>query len=222
MVPTHIAKLTGDASRRKVRRTASGVPAMSCRLSTALAAAILCFGQIAALPVAASNKLLNGEYAETGTTTCLSAQGGFNSMLQPNVPANAIVNTWSLDGVWTFNGAGSISETSTNTLTSFPGSSSSGLVPSVNLTTTSGSRKYVVGATDGVTVTITKGKWTIVAAPRLGQTFVVDKIVLNGQASSDGRTVTLGTTTSAVETTTFSNGDVNTAICHRSIVLLKH
>jgi hypothetical protein len=95
-------------------------------------------------------------------------------------------------------------------------------VPSIEATTTSGARKYVVDAKDSVTVTITKGKWTIFAGPRPRQTFIDDKIVLQGHASSDGRTATLGTPTPAVENVKFSNGDVSQRICHRSIVLLKH
>jgi len=190
-------------------------------LRSVLAAPMLSFGLFAALPADANNKLLNGEFAETGTATCLYTSGGFNSILEPNVPANSVATTESFDGVWTFNGAGSVSETATDIITSWVGASSSAVVPNIEATTTSGARKYVVDATDSVTVTITKGKWTIFAGPRPKQTFSVDKIVLAGHASNNSATVTLGTTTPAVETVTFSNGDVSQRICHRSIVLVK-
>jgi hypothetical protein len=192
--------------------------------ASAIAAAILSIVILTAPPASAAShdRLLVGDYAEAGTATCLYASGGFDSNLQPNAPDSAVVTTESLQGVWTFNGAGSVSEDGTDIITSWLGSSTNGLVPNVTASTTTGARKYAVGATGGVTVTVTNGKWKITAGPRPGQTFTVASIAFVGRASGDGATVTLGTGTPAVETVTFSNGDVISRICHRSIVLLTH
>jgi hypothetical protein len=165
---------------------------------------------------------LNGEYAGTGSHSCLTAVGGFNSALEPEVPANASASSTSDEGDWMFNGAGSVSATGTNVGTVWLGDVGNAAVPCASGDTSAGRGKYVVDAAGDVTVTLANVKGKFFAGPRAGQTFVVNKIVLTGHASGDGATVTLATTTPAVETITFSNGDVHPRICHRSLVLLKH
>jgi hypothetical protein len=66
----------------------------------AVAVAFFSFVLLTAPPAggAGNDKLLTGEYAEAGTATCLYAPGGFNTILQPKVPANAVVTTESLNG----------------------------------------------------------------------------------------------------------------------------
>jgi hypothetical protein len=221
--PTYNSEGSSMTEHSRVRRAPIHFGA-DAGLAPTIAAAILAFVLSTAHPADAANhdKLLLGDYAEAGTATCLYASGGFDSSLQPNLPGSAVVTTESLQGVWTFNGAGSVSEDGTDIITSWLGSSTSGLVPNVTASTTTGARKYVVAATGGVTVTVTNGKWKITAGPRPGQTFTVDSIEFVGRASDDGATATLGTGTPAVETVTFSNGDVTSRICHRSIVLLTH
>jgi hypothetical protein len=65
---------------------------MNRRTTALLGAAISCSALLASLPAgaAANDKLLKGEYAAVGSHGCLAAVGGFNSALEPKVPANAI------------------------------------------------------------------------------------------------------------------------------------
>jgi hypothetical protein len=121
-----------------------------------------------------------------------------------------------------FNGAGSVSVTGTHVGTGWLGDVGNAGVPSASGSTTAGPRKYAVDAAGDVTVTVTNLKGKFFAGPLAGQTSVIDRYVLTGHASSDGATVTLATSTPAVETITFSNGDVVPQIYHRSRVLLKH
>jgi hypothetical protein len=98
---------------------------------------------------------------------------------------------------------------------------SSAFTPSARGNPASSNRKYTVGSGDAVTVTATNEKGKIFAGPAARQTFVVDKFVPAGYASSDGATVTLATPAPAIETIKFSTGEVRPRICHRSVVLLK-
>src|SRR5262249_39627324 len=155
----------------------------------ALAAATLCFclGLFAALPAGAAatnNRLLNGDYTSTGSSSCLYAEGGFNSALQPNTPSNSVAQTSSSEGGWSFNGAGTVRETTTTVSTTWLAFAASGFVPSASASTTiSGPRKYTVNAADDVTVTVTNDKGKITAGPRARQTFVINKFVLSGHVS---------------------------------------
>jgi hypothetical protein len=192
--------------------------------TTAAAAAILSLCLCVALPAdAASDMLLNGEYTAAGSFGCLTAPGGFNSKLRPNVPANSFAVSGSTEGVWTFNGAGSVSVTAITTFSSVAAAVPSCVyTPSAGGDTSSSNRKYTLGAGDAVTVTAANVRGKYFAGPRTGQTFVTDKFVLAGYASSDGVTVTLATPPPALETITFSTSESYPRICHRSVVLLKH
>jgi hypothetical protein len=58
--------------------------------------------------------------------------------------------------------------------------------------------------------------------PRTGQTSTVDAIPpVTGMVSQDGKTLIAAHVTTAVETHTYSNGDVDPQICHRSRVFIK-
>ena len=58
--------------------------------------------------------------------------------------------------------------------------------------------------------------------PRAGQTSSIDAIPpVVGMISQDGRTLIAAHVTTAVETHTYSNGDVWPMICHRSRVFIK-
>jgi hypothetical protein len=62
---------------------------------------------------------------------------------------------------------------------------------------------------------------TFVTGPRTGQTAVVDAIPpVAGMISQDGKTLIAAHTTPVVETHTYSNGDVEPQICHRSRVFI--
>ena len=197
---------------------------MNPRAITGLAVATLSLGLVAASPAnaATGEALLLGEYSATGTSSCLSAPGGFNDKFQANVPAGSFRSSTSSEEVWIFNGAGSVEVTGTGVGTSGVASAPSNpSTPGASGTTNSGTRKYTVGPGHVVTVTATNAKGANFAGTRAGQTLVVDKYVLQGHVSRDGATVTLATPAPAVETITLSNGDSFPRICHRSVVLLK-
>ena len=62
---------------------------------------------------------------------------------------------------------------------------------------------------------------TFTSGPRTGQTATVDAIPpFSGMISQDGKTLTGAHVAPAVETHTYSNGDVWPEICHRSRVLM--
>ena len=57
--------------------------------------------------------------------------------------------------------------------------------------------------------------------PRAGQTSIVDAIPpVTGMISQDGKTLIAAHLTPIVETHTYSNGDVDPQICHRSRVFI--
>jgi hypothetical protein len=62
---------------------------------------------------------------------------------------------------------------------------------------------------------------TFLSGPRTGQTSSFDRPPLTGLISKNGDTLTLASVVPAVETVTFSNGDVWPRVCHRSRVLFK-
>jgi hypothetical protein len=192
---------------------------------------------------AASPKKLKGEYAFTGSASCLFAPGsdpgstnptpgtalpnsGFNASLQPLVNATAFSSSFSVEGIRTFNadGTGTITGTNVNTTErptpgttgypSFPASASSN--------TFSASFTYVINSDDTFVVTQSGPQTgTFLSGPRTGQTFSVNIPPMTGLISKDGNTLTLANVTPVVETISFSNGDVWPRICHRSRVLIK-
>ena len=63
---------------------------------------------------------------------------------------------------------------------------------------------------------------TYLTGGRTGQTATVDAIPqVTGMISRDGKTLIAMQTTTTIETHTFSNGDVDPQICHRSRVFIK-
>ncbi len=189
---------------------------------------------------AASPKKLKGEYAFTGTGSCLVAPGsdpgpgnptpgvplpnsGFNANFQPLVNATAFVASFSVEGVRTFNadGTGTIKGTSVGInerptpgptgFPSFPAGASS--------STFEGSFTYVINSDDTIDTQLV-GPLIVTAVPGPG-TSSVDVPPLTGLISKDGNTLTLAHVAPAVETVTSSNGNVWPRICHRSRVLIK-
>ena len=62
----------------------------------------------------------------------------------------------------------------------------------------------------------------VLTGPRAGQTATIDAIPpVIGMISQDGKTLIAAHVTPAVETHTYSNGDVDPMICHRSRVFIK-
>jgi hypothetical protein len=166
------------------------------------------------------DQLLRGNYVFTGDATCLVSFTGFNSNLTPM--DGRFVESFSVQGVATFNGDGTGTRTGRSVSISYP----------TNFTTTIGggagsddfqaSFTYTV-APDGTFTTALSGSLTgtVLTGSRAGQTFTVDQIPLTGMISQDHKSLTFASVTPTVEVQTFSNGDVHRRICHRSRVLLR-
>lgn len=192
---------------------------------------------------AASPKKLKGEYAFTGSASCLFAPGsdpgpgnptpgtalpnsGFNANFQPLVNATAFVTSFSVEGVTVFNndGTGTFKGTSVS-LTERPTPGPTGypsFPASASSNTFEGAFTYVVNSDDTFeTQMVGPLTGTFLSGPRTGQTTSVDRPPMTGLISKDGNTLTLASVVPAVETVTFSNGDVWPRICHRSRVLIK-
>jgi hypothetical protein len=83
---------------------------------------------------------------------------------------------------------------------------------------------YTVNADGTWTSAMVPGSFseTYVTGPRAGQTSTVDAIPpVTGMVSADGKTLIAAHTVPTVETRTYSNGDVDPQICHRSRVFIK-
>jgi len=193
----------------------------------------------------ADSKKLKGEYGFTGTAACLVAPGsdpgpgnptpgtalpnsGFNASLQPKVGATSFSRSFSVEGIRTFNGdgTGTVKGTSVGiTVRPTPGPTGyPSFPPSAGSSDFSFSFTYTVDGNGGWTATMVPGSYTetFVTGPRTGQTATVDAIPpVTGMISQDGKTLIAAHVAPAVETRTFSNGDVDPEICHRSRVFIK-
>jgi hypothetical protein len=194
---------------------------------------------------------IKGSYGFTGTAACLTAPGnvpgttplpnptpgtalpnsGFNSRFQPNdagPTTGAFSHSSSVEGVRTFNGDGTGTVKGTNVnITVRPTPGPNGFPhfpPSAGSSDFSFSFTYTVNADRTWTATMVPGSYTetILTGPRAGQTGTVDAIPpVSGMISEDGETLIAAHLTPAVETHTFSNGDVEPEICHRSRVYVR-
>jgi hypothetical protein len=82
---------------------------------------------------------------------------------------------------------------------------------------------YTVDGDGGWTATMVPGSYAEnhVTGPRTGQTSTVDAIPpVVGMISQDGQTLIAAHTAPVVETQSYSNGDVEPQICHRSRVFI--
>ncbi len=156
---------------------------------------------------------LKGQYAFTGEASCLVSPSGFTAKLQP-VDGSSVVS-YSVQGVRTFNGDGTGRVDATTVDISYDNAN-----PSASSQTFSFLFTYVVNADGSFTSDVVPNSYvgTFVAGPRTGQTVTIDNFELAGIASVNNMTLTLATPSPKVETHTFSNGDVQKRICHRSRV----
>src|ERR1700730_8540299 len=174
---------------------------------------------IYAANAAAESSHLKGTYGFTGTDACLYASGGFNARLQ------ALGTTFShsdaAEGIRTFNGTGTGTFKVTNMTTTVP--PTVGFLPSAGSSDSSASFTYTVADDTFISENVPgTDKGTVVTGPRAGQTFEVEGVPkATGLISSNGHTLTTSILTPGVETITYSNGDVEHRICHRSRVYIK-
>ena len=160
---------------------------------------------------------------------------GFNAQLRPNdslpAPASPSQNysrSFAVEGVRTFNGdgTGTVKGTAVGiTVRPTPGPGGfPHFPPSAGSADFQFSFTYTVDGSGGWTSTMVPGSYseTFLTGPRTGQTATVDAIPpVAGMISQDGKTLIAAHTTTTVETHSYSNGDVDPEICHRSRVFIR-
>jgi hypothetical protein len=184
------------------------------------AAAVL-FGSSLATSALADPPQLKGEYGFTGTAACLVSPSGFDAMLRPINAATSFTRSFSVEGIRTFNGDGTGSVKGTVV----------GIVVRPDVAPSAGSADfqfdftYVVNADGSWTSTMVQNSYTetFTSGPRSSprQTATIDAIPpISGMVSQNGMTLTAAHLQPVVETHTYSNGDVEPQICHRSRILI--
>jgi hypothetical protein len=140
----------------------------------------------------------------------------------------AFSRSFSVEGIRTFNGDGTgtvkgtvvgITVKPTPGPTGFPH-----FPPSASAGDFSFSFTYTINADGTWTSAMVPGSYseTFSAGPRFGQTALVDAIPpVTGMVSRDGKTLIAAHLEPVVEVHSFSNGDVDPEICHRSRVFIK-
>jgi hypothetical protein len=168
---------------------------------------------------------LKGDYAFTGEASCLSSttvKGGTpqspSGFTDLKVSGPSFIDSFSVQGVRAFNGDGTGTVSGTSVGITYDDSS-----PSASSQTFTFSFTYTIQPDGTIATDLVPGSYlgTIVAGPRAGQTITINDFFLAGIPSADNKTLTLATPSPpTVETLTFSNGDVQERICHRSRVLI--
>jgi hypothetical protein len=183
----------------------------------------------------------SGPPPSPGNTTPF-ANSGFTGDLQPKdstTPSgtDSFHHSFSVEGIRTFNGdgTGTVKGTSVGiTVRPTPGPPPAypHFPPSGGSENFTFQFTYTINGDGSFTTTMVPGSYngTFVTGPRstdnpantANQTSTVDAIPpFTGLISQDGKTLIVAHTTTAVETVTYSNGDVWPEICHRSRVLIK-
>jgi hypothetical protein len=157
------------------------------------------------------------------------ANSGFNAQLQTqDFPGSASYsNSFSVEGIRTFNGDGTGTVRGTvvgTTVRPTPGPNGwPHFPPSAGSADFSFSFTYTVDGNGGWTSAMVPGSYTQthLTGPRAGQTSTVDAIPpVTGMISKDGKTLIAAHLAPAVEIHSYSNGDVDPMICHRSRVFI--
>jgi hypothetical protein len=163
------------------------------------------------------------------------ANSGFNAKLQPNdftdpgdTPSASFNRSFSVEGIRTFNGdgTGTVKGTAVG-VTDRPTPGPNGyphFPPAAGSSDFGFSFTYTVDGHGGWTSTMVPGTYTetFTSGPRTGQTATVDAIPpIAGMISEDGKTLTGAHLSPIVQTRSYSNGDVEPEICHRSRIFIK-
>jgi hypothetical protein len=176
---------------------------------------------------------LNGPPLPNPTPGVALANSGFQPSLRPNdaVPGSATqayTSSYSVEGIRKFNGDGTGTVKGTTVgITVRPTPGPGGFPhfpPAAGSSDFSFSFTYTVNADGSWTAAMVPGSYSenIVAGPRVGETSTVDAIPpVTGMVSQDGKTLIAAHLAPAVETHTYSNGDVDPQICHRSRVFIR-
>jgi hypothetical protein len=175
---------------------------------------------------------LKGSYGFTGTGSCLFSSMGFNSTLQAN-GGTVFSSLEDVEGIRTFksDGTGTVKASGVNITFAVPPAS---FQPSAGSETWTFSFTYTVNSDDSWTTDLVPGSFSgkVLTGPRVGQTFTIANFpTFTGLISKGEKTLTAAYITPqpplvervpppAVETVTYSNGDVLQRICTRSRVLI--
>jgi hypothetical protein len=173
----------------------------------------------------AESPKLKGDYAFTGSASCLVSINGFDANQQaipnpPGSPASGIFSTtFSVEGVRTFNGDGTgtvkgrVVSLVIPPFAAGPGASSADITFQFT---------YALDGAGGFTTDLVPGTLVanILTGSRAGQTFTLDTLPFTGLISNNASVLTLASVVPTVEKQTFSNGDSRFRICHRSRVLV--
>ena len=175
----------------------------------------------------------NGPPLNNPTPGVALANSGFQPNLRPNdaVPGSssqAFARSFSVEGIRTFNGngTGTVKGTAVGIVTR-PTPGPGGFPhfpPAASSAEFTFAFTYTVAADGSWTGAMVPGSYSEshLTGPRTGQTSTVDAIPpVTGMVSQDGKTLIAAHVTTAVETHTYSNGDVDPQICHRSRVFIK-
>jgi len=165
----------------------------------------------------ADSSQLKGTFGFTSTSACLYASGGFNASFQAlGTATSAHVAS---QGIATFNGDGT--GTFTERDMSIIPPPTVGILPDAGANESTASFTYTVPAFPTFTLQIETFTATVLAGPRVGQTFKLQGSPLRvGTISDDGRTLVASVVTPGVETLTSSNGEVLHRICTLSSVFV--
>jgi hypothetical protein len=179
----------------------------------------------AAAPGAAASQL-KGQYAFTGEAACLFAPSGFGPNPVPN-DDKIFSSSYAVIGVRIFNGDGTGTVRGRAVGTTVPPTPSP---PGLSFKPGAGSDDFSFSVTDvqnpdgSFTSNMVPGSFsgTFLTGPRAGQTYSIDNIppfLIIAEHHSGA--LIAAHLAPAVETVTYSNGDIWPRICHRSRVLLR-
>jgi len=198
-----------------------------------ISALLMSWGVFAVTDEAAA-QTLKGAYGFTGTANCLVALNGFNDKQQVKMsatPPSAFGFSFSVEGIRTFNGDGT--GTVNGTAVTTTGETEPLFRPNASSHNLTFNFTYVVNGdgswtSDMVPMTylgtfLTGPRGPLAGPPSVpAQTYTIDKLpTISGLMAVNGMTLTAAHLTPTVETHTYSNGDVEIMICHRSRVFIR-
>jgi hypothetical protein len=214
--------------------------------SLAFALSVSLVGMTWAQSATAVSPRLNGAYGFTGSAACLVAPGstvppgpnptpgmalpnsGFDPVTLRPIDGKVFSHSFAVEGIRTFNGDGTGTVKGTVVAVTVPPTPQPpgfpNFPPSASSADFSYSFTYTVDGAGGWTSNMVPGSYleNHLTGPRAGQTSTVDAIPpITGMISPNGKTLTGAHITTVVETHSFSNGDVDPQICHRSRVFIK-
>jgi len=170
-------------------------------------------------------KTIHGDYAITAGMSCFIAPSGFNGNLIPNDPTTASSNSITFQGISTFNRDGTGRLDSTGVLIA-PPPVPLPQFPHANAFQFSFTFTYDVADDDTITIDADENSFQVTfdtgPLPPGGVGFTSDKYSLSGRVSEDHKTLTLGSPTTLIQTSTFINTPISfNMICNGSYVFTR-